>query len=105
MYNKKRELTPAIPKSTAEIVLSDEYTVTGYGERFLLFDTQDSDRIICFSSDCQLDVLRSADVWHVDGTFSSRPDGYKQVFNVHGWYENEMYHCATITLKNKELSV
>ncbi len=29
------------------------------------------------------------------------PYGYKQLFTLHGWYKNEMYHCASFLLPDK----
>ena len=26
---------------------------------------------------------------------------YYQMFNIHAWFKEEMYHCVTIFLKNK----
>ena len=55
-YHKNKENLAY--KSTDEIVLEEEkYTHTSLKERFLLVDTNDSDRILIFSANWQLEIL------------------------------------------------
>ena len=98
LFNKRREQTPALPKTTNDIVLLEKYKTTSHDIRFLPFDTNDVDRILCFASDYQIDILKKSRCWHIDGTFKSSTIGYVQTLNVHAWYENEMYHCASLKL-------
>ena len=49
-----------------------------------------------------MDCLENSPVWHVDGTFKTSPKLYYQMFNIHAWFRDEMYQCATFFLKTKE---
>jgi hypothetical protein len=51
----------------------DELRVTNGGDRFLLYDNEDSDhRIIILSSDDNLHRLPNSEHWHCDGAFKAR---------------------------------
>jgi hypothetical protein len=94
-----------IPKSTDDIQLNDDlYRNTADGRRFLLFDTNDQDRIICHASDHQLECLSMSKTWHVDGTFKHSAQHYYQFYIISAWILDEMYPCAFISLKNKNES-
>jgi hypothetical protein len=70
---KKQDLP--LPRSTSfnDIFIPDELKVTNGGDRFLLYDNEDSDhRMIILSSDNDLDSLSNSEHWHCDGTFKAR---------------------------------
>ncbi|CAF1122404.1 unnamed protein product [Brachionus calyciflorus] len=97
---------PSIPKSLENIDLTlQRYRETTYHKRFLLFDTNDSERIISFASDMQLHILSNSKRWHVDGTFKSCPEIFYQVFTIHCWYEEHMYKTVTFLLIGKSTSL
>ncbi len=52
------------------------YTETADGRRFLLFNTNDEDRIICRATDSQLQCLSLSKIWHVVGTFKHAAEHY-----------------------------
>ncbi|CAF0954109.1 unnamed protein product [Brachionus calyciflorus] len=55
--NKRNQDMPTFQKSLSNIDLSiQRYKETTYNKRFLLFDTNDKDRIIAFSSDILLNI-------------------------------------------------
>ncbi len=72
------------PTSTSEIDICDELAMTYNNEEFIFFDSgqKDSKRCIIFSTEFNLDVLASNDVWFVDGTFKVCPKIFYQLFNV-----------------------
>ena len=103
MHDNRSLHQPPTPATTDAIELEGKFTKTLEGSRdFLLFDTQDSDRIICFSSEIQREVLSSVSEWHVDGTFYTSPHGYTQTLSIHGFFRDEMYFCGNLTLKSKK---
>ena len=56
---KRRKDTPKLPADLPAINIdNDRYRITNYNRRFLLFDTNDDDRIIAHSSNVQLR-------WHI----------------------------------------
>ncbi|CAF1097767.1 unnamed protein product [Brachionus calyciflorus] len=79
----------------------NEYTMTNCKNRFLLYDDKQEERIICFASNIQLEILSKCKRWHVDGTFRASPSLFYQVYLIHGWLNNEMHSCAYIFLRHK----
>lgn len=104
LYDQKAKTLPKLPTNTDEIVFRMHYTLTNYGEPFLLFDTKDGDRIICFSSLHQLKCLSISVEWHIDGTFGTSPYLYYQMYIISAWYLGEMHPCCFVFLKNKKQS-
>ncbi|CAF0717105.1 unnamed protein product [Brachionus calyciflorus] len=95
---------PKLPKNISEINFNGAYssfTLTNYSERYLLFDTEDNERIICFASDKQLEILSLTKRWHVDGTFKAAPSLFYQLYMIHAWYLDEMHACVFVFLQNK----
>ena len=83
--SRRRNDTPKIPIDLPAINIDqDRYRLTNYNRRFVLFDTNDDDRIIAHSSNVQLEILSKASRWHLDGTFKSAPTLFYQSYKVHG---------------------
>jgi hypothetical protein len=106
--NNKKQLCQSIdkpkeaPKSTNDITFDDSiYTKTVDGRRFLLIDSNDDYRIICHATDSHLQCLSLSKKWHVDGTFKHAAEYYYQLYTISAWYNNDMYPCAFVQLKNK----
>ena len=78
-----------------------KYTRTSNDSRFLLFDTEDEDRIICFASNEQLLILSKAQRWHEDGTFKSAPSLFYQLYLylIHGMDLDVMHACCKLIIK------
>ena len=97
----RRKDIPKLPENLPAIKIDeDRYRLTSYNKRFLLFDT--NDRIITHVSSTQLEILSKASRWHLDGTFKSAPTLFYQNHTIHGWYDEEIYNCGYILLKNKK---
>ncbi|CAF1068910.1 unnamed protein product, partial [Brachionus calyciflorus] len=98
----KTEDIPALPKIKSDISLTfDRFKLISSYKNFILYDTNDTDRIITFASKLQIEILSKSTRWHIDGTFKSCPNLYKQLFTVHALFEKEMYLCSFILLVNK----
>ncbi|CAF4044454.1 unnamed protein product, partial [Didymodactylos carnosus] len=55
------------PTSFEDISIPQQLTVTNGGDRFLLYDNEDSDhRTIILSSDDDLNRLSNSEYWHAD---------------------------------------
>ncbi|CAF1033362.1 unnamed protein product [Brachionus calyciflorus] len=94
-----------LPKNLQEISFNEEFESFKYTidkKRFLLFDFKNLDRIICFASDVQLEILQKSDRWHVDGTFKAAPTLFYQLYLIHGWYKD--IYSSINTLKVLESS-
>ncbi|CAF1033769.1 unnamed protein product [Brachionus calyciflorus] len=86
------ENIPKLPKEKNEIDLTNpRFTSKSYSKPFLLFDTNDKDRITAFASDIQLEILAKSARWHIDGKFKSCPNLYKQLYIIHARLNEEMF--------------
>ena len=97
LYNKRNEVKPVEPKNTDDLNLTDDrYIYTNDAKRYIIFDTNDESRMICFASNIGLEILSKSTEWHSDGTFKSAPRKYKQLYHIHAWYKGLMYLFAKI---------
>jgi len=77
--------------------VQEEYTVTErgrnadpnspfYRERWLLCSSEEQ-RMLAFCSDQDISVLHQSMDYIMDGTFKAAPNGFMQLYTVHGWGE------------------
>lgn len=83
----KKGKTPKNPDSiqTIPYPLPQEYTTTSPEEdrEFLIYDNgSTTNRILVFSSDIGLELLSNADTWFMDGTHSTCPSQFSQLFVI-----------------------
>lgn len=74
-------------------------------EQFLFYDIKNSEnRIIIFSSQACIDVLKRTNIIYKDGTFTTRPSEFYQVYILHASVNNIYYPVvyALLQRKNKE---
>lgn len=85
MSKARRKKTPVVPSSCVfEIPKTYQQTISN--QRFLLCDffvKRAKERVLFFSTDQQLHLLFSSTVIFVDGTFSTAPNNFEQVFLIH----------------------
>lgn len=68
-----------------EIQLSAEFTVTAKGEKFLLYDNEsESNRIIMFATNGNIEMLAKCNEIFCDGTFGIVPTMFSQLYTIHG---------------------
>lgn len=86
MRNERKGNLPKAPKNLDEIVLTDVRTTTG--ANFLYDDNgpNKKERIIIFATDEALKFLTQCDHVFMDGTVSSAPALFNQVYSIHGKY-------------------
>ncbi|CAF3104929.1 unnamed protein product [Rotaria socialis] len=94
MSKTRRKQTSVIPKSCAfDLPLPYQQTIAG--QRFLFMDyfvKRAKERVLLFSSDEQLNLLFSNDIIFMDGTFSTAPSNFDQVFLIHIQNFNQAVH-------------
>ena len=80
----RRQLTPVLPSSSS-FEIPDFYQVTLKKEIFLFSDTLVGrrKRMLLFGSTTQLEMLFDSATIFMDGTFSSTPPFFDQVFTIH----------------------
>jgi hypothetical protein len=77
---------PVNPSSYKTLHIPDEEMLTLDKKKFLCIDTgaADKNRIIIFATNDNIEFLKSADTWFIDGTFKTCPPLFKQLYTVHG---------------------
>ena len=77
------------------------YTLSSTGEQFLLYDNQQLDRILLSGTQQSIDYLGMCEYWFMDGTFSSSPVQFTQLYSVHGFNAATNIVRAYALLPNK----
>jgi len=83
LYRHRRHSIPHLPETRSNVVLEGPWTETCDGRPFLLFDDGEDDKILAFCSIDQLRALQSADILYMDGTFSTCPTLWNQLYIIH----------------------
>ena len=73
-----------LPLSTQDLNIPDEFKVTKKNEQFLLYDSGiEVSRLLIFGTLRNLSDLTSHGHWFMDGTFSSSPLIFAQLYTIH----------------------
>ncbi|CAM4946602.1 unnamed protein product [Rotaria socialis] len=104
--NRIRRLeTPLLPKS-CRFDIPTLYNHTINVERFLLYDKmRRNKRILIFATDDQLRVLFKAKHILMDGTFSSCPPFFDQVYTLHAIKFEQSFPCVFALLTGRSSSI
>ena len=80
-YKRKSDNVGKSATSLLELDVPENLRVTLKDEPFLLYDDgpQQNNRLICFATQRNLELLMEADIWLADGTFSSFPKLFSQL--------------------------
>ena len=103
----RRKTTPALPQSST-VSIPDAYTMDyRNNERLLLHDSHDPEyqskesghirsagRVLMWSFDTQLDFLFGSEKLHMNGTFSSSPSIFEQVFIIQAILHGSGCRCC-----------
>ena len=75
---------PVQPATLEHLNLPEEYQKTSKGEQFLLYDSgSDTQRILIFGTERNLEMLKLSRIWLADGTFKTAPSLFTQVYVIH----------------------
>lgn len=101
--SKRQQGNPKSSTKLSELVIPEEFTLTSKGKTFLLYDNgkASSNRIIIFSTQQNLELLKRCDHWYADGTFKTAPPMFEQVFTIHGIKHNNVVPAVYALLTNK----
>lgn len=92
---------PKAPKNLNELRLGE--VVTSKNEPFVLFDSGPGNkRTIIFTTQRNLDFLSTCTNLHMDGTESSCPALFDQLYTIHGetYYKYNYFHFISLTNMN-----
>lgn len=97
------KIYPAIPSTTAELVIPADFKITFTAKQFLLHDDgpDSENRMLIFSTADNLQLLRENNEWFVDGTFKTCPPLYEQLYTVHIRKHGKVLPMVFCLLKNK----
>ncbi|CAF0913032.1 unnamed protein product [Didymodactylos carnosus] len=104
---RKKDDIP-LPKLTSfeDISIPQQLTVTNGGDRFLLYDNEDSDdRTIILLSDDALNRLSNSEYWHAYGTFKVAPQLFYQLYTIHGFIRGRSVPLVYALLPGKSEAV
>jgi len=66
------------------LIIPDLFKFTKKNELFLTYDNVNNEnRILIFSTQCNLIELQESDSWFGDGTFKSVPSIFSQLYTIH----------------------
>ena len=91
-----------IPDNTI-FEIADPFNVSSTGEPFVHYDNGRENRIIIFGTRGSLDFLQNSENWFMDGTFSTVPPQFPQLYTVHGLQQGRNVVGAYPLLTNKRL--
>ena len=101
LYKHKSKFVPPVPKSIDKIKIEGEYEMCEDKVRkFVLFQSL---QMIIFVSVIGLKILSACNRWHDDGTFSVVPDGFYQLYVMHGLYKSNMLPLLCFCVVNREI--
>jgi hypothetical protein len=85
-FNRSRNKeTPKLPITCTDIQLEGKWT------QFVIADDGNADKIIMFTTAHNLTILVSADIIYGDGTFSTSPNKFAQLYTLHAMVDDIMY--------------
>ena len=102
-YRHRRKQIPALPLAIFDVGLNGVWTETADGRPFLLTADGDADRILIFSTDQKLPALQSADSIYMDGTFSSCPELWDQIYILHPRSGSTTYALVYVLLPDRQI--
>ena len=80
----RQQAAPVQPTSLEQLTLPEEYKRSSKGEQFLLHDSgPETQRILIFGTQRNLEMLQLSSVWLADGTFKTAPLLFTQVYVIH----------------------
>jgi len=99
------EAVPANPQ-TLNFEIPNEFRLTLNGDNFLLYDSGDSgiyeDRIILFSTERNLSLLKDSEHWFSGGTFFSCPNLFYQFYTIHSVFHSDIIPLVYVLLPDKK---
>jgi hypothetical protein len=96
---------PKDPNSLEELIIPEEWTTTGEESKkpFLIYDNghEEQNRIIIFSTQECMQLLSKSNIWFMDGTFSSAPVLFHQLFVIRAPLGDSAVSCIYALLSGK----
>lgn len=82
---RRKNTTQVNYRTTSDLIIEHQYTVTSGGDVFLLHDSgQGDERVLIYASERNLKLLSKCTTFFMDGTFDVVPEMFTQLFTIHG---------------------
>ncbi|XP_046562350.1 uncharacterized protein LOC124271295 [Haliotis rubra] len=98
MYRQRHKTVLKLPQTLADINLENEWTTTEADD---LLRRLDDGNILLFFTSKNMELLSAADVIFADGTFSSSPRLFDQIYSIHAEYQGHMLPLIYGLLPNR----
>ena len=85
LYRNRQKRFPTIPQSREDVSFQGEWENSLSGERFLLCDHADTDKIIKFATNENLKLLSEANTSYIDRIFGIYPRIFYQPFTINAF--------------------
>lgn len=103
LHRERRSVFPALPASRQALVIPPQFQDTSAGNRFLL-KSGHNNRYVIWASDENLRELCNAQHVSMDGTFSTVPAIFQQLFTVHAFFDNHLLPLVYVLMAKKTTS-
>ena len=106
LYRERQKTIPKLPKDKSEIIIENEWTQTVKNQRFLLrIDGDEKEKIIIFATDKMLERLCNTNTLYMDGTFSSCPRLFYQLFTINIYIGDQQFPAIYALLPGKSRNI
>ena len=93
---------PEIPENNL-FEIPHPYNVSSTGEQFVHYDNRRDGRLVIFGTRESFQFLENSENWFMDGTFSTAPPQFAQLYTVHGLSNGKNIVGAYCLLINKRM--
>jgi hypothetical protein len=100
MLRERNATLPPLPPSRRDIAIPHQLQVTQAGEQFLLEHGHNGDYLIFATAD-NLRRLCQADLVSMDGTFSTVPNMFRQLFTLHAFENGHLLPLVYVLMAKK----
>lgn len=101
-YRKAKQFSIPTALSLEDLIIPNDLTKNAKGYEMLLHDSgANRSRFIIFATKQNLDILADCKQWAGDGTFSSVPSIFKQLYTIHGMVKGKLLPLVYILMPDK----
>lgn len=94
---------PALPTDVHSFIVPEMYQKSMRDEMFLYYDyNQDGKRILIYTTENNLKVLKKCKIWQGDGTFDTVPNIFDQLYTIHGRYKKNLIPLVYILTTDRK---
>lgn len=106
VQRERKKCHPQLPEPTKreDLVINGDFKLTLKKAPFVFFDSQGKERLIIFTTNDNIAVLRKCKIWSVDGTFETCPNIFAQLYSIHGFKRGKLLPLVYALTANRSTS-